>query len=49
VVFGVFDDPVGGHRFQRRQDLACALLAPGFGEKATDFVATRIEHDRETS
>lgn len=44
VVFGVFQDPVQRGRFQRRQDFAGAMLAPGLGEELADLVSGRVEH-----
>src|ERR1700692_2170262 len=44
VVFGMLDDPVGRQCFERRQDFAAALFAPGFSEKASNFFAAWIEH-----
>src|SRR6185437_14060322 len=38
------DDPVGGDRLERRQNLTLTLFAPGVGEKKTDVVAAGIEH-----
>ncbi|CAM2192181.1 protein of unknown function [Paraburkholderia kururiensis] len=44
MVLRVLDDPVGGDGFEWRQDFPGALFAPGFGEKAADFVTAGIEH-----